>query len=275
MKKWISLLLCIALCTSITVTAHAAGRYVIDEAGLLTDSQISQLEETAAELQDQYQMDVVVLTLESLTGRDVQSAADDYYDENGYAEDGILFLLAMEEREWCITTSGSAVYALTDYGLYEIDNLVLPYLQAGDYYSAFETYQNALPKYINAYLSGDQIDGYVPEEDRYEGHTDVVYEEDSGIAASILLGCVVGLIVAGIAVIIMRMSMNTKRAQYSAGDYLKAGTYHLRANRDLFLYSQVTKTPRPQQQNNNNSGGGSGVHTSSSGRTHGGRSGKF
>jgi uncharacterized protein len=180
----------------------------------------------------------------------------------------------MEEREWYITTFGNAIYALTDYGLYEIDEIILPYLQTGNYFGAFDAFQQALPYYLDAYIAGDNIDGYVPEEDQYHGHTDVVYEdEEPDVLSSLIIGCGFGLVAAAIAVLIMRSSMNTKRAQHSAGDYLKSGSYNLRTNRDVFLYSQVTKQPRPQE--NSSSSGGSGVHTSSSGRSHGGRGGKF
>jgi len=66
--------------------------------------------------------------------------------------------------------------------------------------------------------------------------------------------------------------MNTKKPMHSAEDYLTEGTYRLTRSQDLFLYSNLTKTPRPQQ---NTSGSGSGTHRSSSGRSHGGRGGKF
>ena len=72
----------------------------------------------------------------------------------------------------------------------------------------------------------------------------------------------------------MRACMNTKRPQRSAGSYLNDSSYHLRTNRDLFLYSNVTKT-RIQQESSSSGGGGSSVHTSSSGSTHGGGGGKF
>ena len=84
----------------------------------------------------------------------------------------------------------------------------------------------------------------------------------------------IGAVVGGITVLIMRACMNTKRPQRSAGSYLNDSSYHLRTNRDLFLYSNVTKT-RIQQESSSSGGGGSSVHTSSSGSSHGGGGGKF
>ena len=52
-----------------------------------------------------------------------------------------------------------------------------------------------------------------------------------------------------------------------AANYMKPGSMNLTMSRDLFLYSRITKTEKPK--------GDSGTHTSSSGRTHGGRGGSF
>ena len=52
-----------------------------------------------------------------------------------------------------------------------------------------------------------------------------------------------------------------------AANYIKPGSMRIDTSRDLFLYSRITKTERPKSS--------SGTHTSSSGRTHGGRGGSF
>jgi len=277
LKKLLSLTLALLLLCTLTVTAFADKAYIIDQAGLLDEYDSQTLTEMAVELQEAYGMDAVVLTVDSLNGTDAQTYADDYYDQNGYGENGVLMLLAMEEREYYITTSGEAIYALTDYALYEMENAFLGDLSDGDYFDAFYSYLWDVDYYMEAYRESGAIDGYIPEENRYYGHDDVVYSEEDiqyeDIAGtSWLISAIIGLVVAGIALLIMRGSMNTKQKQYSADDYLKAGSYHLTKQRDVFLYSQVTKQRKPEQ---NNSSGGSGVHRSASGRSHGGRGGKF
>ena len=52
-----------------------------------------------------------------------------------------------------------------------------------------------------------------------------------------------------------------------ASNYVKPGSLKINASRDLFLYSRITKTEKTKS--------GSETHTSSSGRTHGGRGGSF
>ena len=220
-------------------------------------------------------MDVVILTVDSLDGKRPQEYADDYYDYNGYADNGVLFLLSMEERDWYISTKGNAIYALTDYGIQQVGESALPYLKNGDYYGAFDAFLDALPTYFSAYSDGAPIDGHADTSgDYYHGdQEDVVYYEQPR-HVNVWISIVIGAVIGGITVLIMRACMNTKRPQRSAGSYLNDSSYHLRTNRDLFLYSNVTKT-RIQQESSSSGGGGSSVHTSSSGSSHGGGGGKF
>ena len=275
--KMICLILCLLLLPSLFLSAGAAQTqpYVIDNADLMTSSEEAALEEKAQTLRQEYGMDVVILTVNSLDGKRPQDYADDYYDYNGYNEDGVLFLLSMEDRDWYISTKGNAIYALTDYGIQQVGEAALPYLKNGDYYGAFDAFLDALPTYFSAYNDGAPIDGYADTSgDYYHGdQEDVVYYEQPrhvNVWISIAIGAVIG----GITVLIMRGAMNTKRPQRSAGSYLNDSSYRLRTNQDLFLYSNVTKT-RIQEESSSSGGGGSSIHTSSSGSTHGGGGGKF
>ena len=274
--KLICLILCLLLLPSLFLSVGAAEQYVIDNADLMSSSEEAALEEKAQALRQEYGMDVVILTVDSLDGKRPQDYADDYYDYNGYANDGVLFLLSMEERDRYISTKGNAIYALTDYGIQQVGESALPYLKNGDYYGAFDAFLDALPTYFSAYSDGAPIDGTVPTSgDYYHGdQEDVVYYEGQPRRVNILISIAIGAVIGAITVLIMRACMNTKRPQRSAGSYLNDSSYHLRTNQDLFLYSNVTKT-RIQQESSSSGGGGSSVHTSSSGSTHGGGGGKF
>ena len=273
--KLICLILCLLLLPSLFLSVGAAEQYVIDNADLMSSSEEAALEEKAQALRQEYGMDVVILTVDSLDGKRPQDYAGDYYDYNGYSEDGVIFILSMEKRDRYISTGGNAAYVLTDYGIQQVGESTLPYLKSGDYYGAFDAFLDALPTYLSAYNDGTPIDGTVPTSgDYYHGdQEDVVYYEQPR-HVSIWISIVIGAVVGGITVLIMRACMNTKRPQRSAGSYLNDSSYHLRTNQDLFLYSNVTKT-RIQQESSSSGGGGSSVHTSSSGRTHGGGGGKF
>ena len=277
-KKLLALLLCLILAGNFALLVSAETAFVIDQAGLLDEFETQSLTEMADRIHADYGMDAVVLTVESLDGLDAQTYADNYYDQNGYSDDGVLMLLAMAEREYYITTSGEAIYALTDYALYQMEEAFIGDLSDGDYYDAFYSYLWDVNFYVEEYRNGGAVDGYIPEEDRYYGHTDVVYGEEESyeeLAGTVwLISAGIGLVVAGVALLIMRSGMNTKVKQHAACDYIKNGSFNLSRSQDLFMYSQVSKRRKPQN-NNSGGGGGSGVHRSSSGRSHGGRGGKF
>lgn len=256
----------------VKVQASYIGAHVLDSAGLLSSQELIELESKADNLMTEYGMDVVILTVDSLDGQSAQNKADNFYDENGYGDNGVLFLLAMEEREWYISTCGDAIYALTDYGIQQLGDVALPYLSDGDYYAGFAAFLNALPDYFDALNSGSPIDGYADYSgEYYHGDREKVVNYEQ--SPSLVLSLVIGLVVAAVTVLIMRSTMNTKRKQRSAGDYLKEGSYNLRTRQDLFLYSRVSKIRR--QQNTSSGGGGSSVHRSSGGRSHGGGGGRF
>ena len=288
MKKLTSVLLVLLLLASLCVCAAATGSdtpLIVDNAGVLTSEQVDDLTQTASDLRDLYEMDVVIVVVADLDGKSAQDYADDYYDYNGYGigddYSGMLLLIATESRDWWISTCGEAIYVLTDYGIESIFSDFAGYLSVNDYYHAFETYLDCLPEYFDAYYSGNPIDGYSGNYSGPGSYTPgdaddtVYYEDDSFGIFEILFSLVAGCVVAGIAVLIMSAQMNTKLQQNSARNYLNQSSYQLHGHSDMFLYSNVTKVRRESSSSSGSGGGGSSTHRSSSGRSHGGGGGKF
>lgn len=290
MKRWILLSLClvILICSSLSVSASSPK--IVDDAGLLTEDEAAKLEEKARILADTYKMDVVIVTVWSLDGESSEAYADDYFDYNGYGigddHSGVLLLLSMEYRDWAISTTGKAIYALTDYGVHSVYSSISSYLSEDEYYIAFDSYLDALEPYFRAYDADDPIDGNVGSYDGpgtyVPGTKDeiVYYPQQSGLGQTvkqILIALVIGAVVASVVLLIMRSRMNTVKPQKGARSYMMPGSYSLNRQQDLFLYSQLRKVRRSE--NNSSSrgghGGGSSVHRSSSGRSHGGGHGKF
>ena len=278
-RKGFAILTTLLLLLSLPLAAFASESptLVVDSAGLFTAEEAAALEAKAQALRGQYEMDVVILTVNSLDGSRPQDFADDFFDSYGYGcgenYSGALFLISMEQRDWCISTSGDAIYALTDYGIQKSASEALSYFADGDYYGGFNAWLDELPVYFDALRDNAPIDGNADYSgDYYHGDQEevVYYQEEK--APNLFLSLIIGLAAAGISILIMRSSMNTKRSQRGAASYLVDDSFHLRTHQDIFLYSNIQKTPRPKQ---NSSGGGSSVHHSSSGRSHGGGGGKF
>ena len=290
MKRILLLFLCIVL---LAVPVWASQRKIVDNADLLTDSQERTLEEQASKLEEVYRMDAVILTIHSLDGQAVERYADDYYDQNGYGcgtnGSGVLLLLAMDTREWTISTCGDAIFAITDYGTEEIFSEIAPWLSEDDYYTAFSVYLDQLERYFEAYLQDNPIDGDLYE---YEGpgtyipatREDVVYYDRNRavtpgrIFVNLLIALLIGGASGGVVLLILRRSMNTARPQRGAVDYMNDGSFRLNHRQDIFLNSHVSRTPRNRDSgggHGGHGGGGSSVHRSSGGRSHGGGHGRF
>lgn len=276
-KRLFSFLLCLLLllCLSAPALADSLPR-VVDHAALLSENEEFNLTNRIAKIINDWQLDAVILTVDSLDGKTVQEYADDYYDEHGYGcgEDytGILFLLSMGTREWYMSTCGEARYIFTDYSLEILGDTVVPYLSEGRYYEAFDLWLDLIPNLCEAYQNGSPVDGFVQPDEYYpdSGEEIIYYEKET--KPNHFVSLIIGIVAALVAVLIMVSQMNTAKQQSHAVDYLKKDSYHLRTCRDLYLYSRVTKRPRSE---NKSSGGGSSVQRSSGGRSHGGRGGRF
>ena len=285
MKKRIVLILtCLLLVCGLMIPVSAARNPVVDNASLFSITELTALQEKAAEISGEYNMEVVILTVNSLGGKSPESYADDYYYENGYGygdnKSGVLFLLAMDSRDWYVSTCGDAIYALTDYGIEQIFSNMSGYLSSGNYYLAFNVYLNSLPTYFEAFENGEPIDGYAGSYDGPGSYSPgtaeetVHYQGKPNHVKIILISVGIGAVVALIVILIMRSGMNTAKRQRNAGNYLVNGSFNLGIQRDIYLYSNVTRSRR-ESSSSGGGGGGSSVHRSSAGVRHGGGGGKF
>lgn len=243
-RKTILFFLCIVIILSASISGFSAAFYVIDSANLLTVEETADLEAQCRSFHNTYGMDLAIVTVDHTGGKSTMAYADDYFEEH-FGNDGILLLICMGTREWYISTSGKAIDAFHDNELMGIEDSLVPYLSDGEFYDGFRCFLSDAAYYADNAPRSEW--------------TSVLFMTIPG-----------GAVISGIILLFMRASMNTKNPQHNATNYETSGSYHLSQHQDLFLYSNISKRPKPQ---NNNSG--SSTHRSSSGRTHGGHGGKF
>ena len=241
-----------------TVLAATPPR-LVDDAKLLTSYEKTELLSYLNEISEKHGMDIVIVTVNSLGGKSPRAFADDYYDYNGYREDGVLLLVAMNSRDYWISTSGYGITAFTDAGIDYIADAFLTDLSEGNYASAFEIYADLCDEFITVAKNRDAYD--------YGNMPKVPYP----ILKNLLISVVIGFIIAFIATAIMRSKLKSVRSKAGATDYVRKGSFRVTRSHDFFLYRTVSRRARPK----NESLGGSSTHTSSSGRSHGGSGGKF
>ncbi|MBQ8306558.1 MAG: TPM domain-containing protein [Blautia sp.] len=238
---------------------------VIDRAGLLSQDEWQKLDATLADISEAWSFDVIIVTVTGLDGIDPQTGADELYDRGGYgygsSHDGILLLLSMQDRKWAISTTGFGITAFTDEGQAYMVSQFRPYLSDGEYYEGFNCFAGLCRDFLEEASEGSPYD------------TDHMPSEPLPWYAYLgsLLG---GGGVAGLVTFGLKSQLKSVRLRQTADEYIERGSVDIRRREDVFLYSHVTRVPKPKN-NTRGGGGGSSTHTGPSGTTHGGSSGSF
>lgn len=228
MKKLICLLLVLlTLGTAVTAYATTDPEPVIDLADLLSPEETGQLNNALGA----YGGGVLcVMTVPSLDGQDVAKYAERYAEDHDI---GILLLISMQERQWCITASGAYEDVIDGQVIDRISAKCVPYLREDAYLEAFMVYARECGHYLENYDPAAAAGGVVKR-----------------LAICLVIGLVAGAIAAGI----MAGKNKSVRPKHSAADYVRSGSMHVELSRDVYLYHHISRTPKPQ---NNGSGGGS------------------
>ena len=179
---------------------------LVDECGLLTESEAEALSKRLAEIGSMYQCDVIVVTVPDLGNKTAEEYADDYFDYHGYGYgakpdasgttvdgDGVLLLLSMADRDFAVSTSGYGITAFTDYGIQTyLEPAFLPYLGNNDYNQGFLVFANDCEKLLDMARSGIPYDvTHIVADPLYMTQTELKnanarsedYEPNYGIAA--------------------------------------------------------------------------------------------
>jgi uncharacterized protein len=267
---------------------------VVDDAGLLSDSDEVTLKATLVSVSLEHDCDVIVVTVNSTGGKSVQAYADDYYDQNGYGlgteKSGILLLVSMGEHDWYISTAGAAIKIFPYNTLGVIGDQVAGYLSDANYSGAFDKFADLADGYLTSYKNGGSNNngGIVDNGGSYNNGGSSYNNNDNystqdvvmTYLSPILLAFFIAALIALVVVLVMKSSLKSVRHKLTAHDYVRGGSMRVTNASEFFLFRTVSRVARPQNPppSSGSHGGGAsfgGVHTSSSGASHGGRGGKF
>ncbi len=289
-KRVLSCLLALLLLSLLAAGAFAAPNRVLDGAMLMTEEEVAALRAKADSISASSGLDVVILTVDTTGGEDPQAFADDYYDESGYRDDGIVFLWPAEERELTISTKGRAIDIFTDYGIDGILDAVTPYFLNEDYAGGFGVYLDMAADYIEQAENGEPYDTYVPD----PGQIDPIVNPPVPVRKParfsffwLVVSLLLGFLLGGVPLAKHKKAVQNVALKTNASDYTRPESFELSRANDVFLYQNVTRVPRASS-SDSSSGGGSGrsggggvsrggstTHVSSSGSVHGGGSRKI
>ena len=213
-------------------------QFVYDDAGLLSEAEESALVDKLTEVSHATNTQIVVATIESMDGGDIDGFVEYLYDTMGFGygetHEGVLLLVCMDPREYRILSNGYAGEAI---GPDEIDSLcdIVGFnLSKGNYATAFTLFANECEDYLVYYQAGSP------------------FNAGKNLAISLVIGIIVGLIV----VLIMKSKLKSVRKQNSAHVYVKPDSMKLTYSRDIFLYRNVTFTKKQERTESHSSGSG-------------------
>ncbi len=233
--------------------------WVQDDAGLLTAEEEEALETECGHLFQAHDTGVYIITTPDFGGGDIKDWQRQIFSQYDLGADsdgsGVMLAISMAERDWGLVGFGAAQEAFSTYARERLGSLILDDLSDGKFYEAFSGYLSI----ADDYLSAAEEEKPYTEQHRYrEGwRFPVIF----GVSFLLSLGISAAVVVS------WKKGMNTRVRQKGAMEYLKAGSFYLSNQSDLFLYHTVSRTPRPKS---DSSDGGGSMHSDSSGT-----SGKF
>lgn len=261
MKKilLLSVVIVLLVCILAPSAALADGQKVYDNAELFTPEETAMLEETIDAYISVFDSDLAVVTITDDQGKTSMAYADDFYDQNGFGKNGMLFLINMDSRDLYISTSGGMIDILNDDRIDRLLDLQYEYVSNEDYYGAV---QRSIEQ-VESYMDAGPVSGQ---------YTQPVSSRNltaDWIAISILIG-------AGIAGLVVLIIYKQYKKEYKTVpyDYRKEAKLVLNTTIDNLIDTHTTSRyiPPPDSSSGYGSSGSgrSSTHSSSSGSTHGG-----
>ena len=218
-------------------TTEAEKYFLYDEADLLNDAQEAALEKKLADVSGTYNAQIVVFTIASMDGADIDRYLDYLYDtmDFGYGEnhDGVLLLVCMDPREYRILSNGFAGVAIDGDAIDTMGDAFVSDLSDGNFAAAFTQFADQCAYYLDGHLNG------------------FPFNFGKNLLISLAVGIAVGLIVA----FILKGQLKSVHKQSQANAYVKRNSMNLTHQSDIYLYRTVSRTKKSSSGSSSGSGG--------------------
>ena len=294
MKKIKGIMICLLICTflvmgSMAVWADQTGAVsgqprVFDQAGLFSETEIIQLEEKIVQCRKSTKMDVVIVSAYADGERSAEEYADDYYDYGGFGvgkkASGVLLLYYMDGPgqpggECYISTTGTMINMLTDERIESILDDVYGDLGNRDFAGATEHFLEDVKAYVKEGVESGQY--------TYDRDTGEIVRYHSIRLYEVAIAMVIAGILAGSVCLDIKkryaMKQSSREVSNSLQAYRADCAFCFSVAGDKMINKYVRSIPIPRNTSSGSGGRGhsgsssagrSTIHTSSSGRSHGG-----
>lgn len=230
---------------------------VTDEAGLLTESELLELETLCRETGALYNIDIIVHTVQSIPDTRKQFI-EDYYDANDTVlTDAAILLLNMDpnDRGVEIQGYGQCEFNLSDDRIESMLDAILPYFSDGNYLGGLQEFVSQTDYYMNVTPTVTM------------SHAEMEASEN---AIPHLRNFGIALVIGAVAVVIMVFTSGS-RITTNQGTYLDRNDSRILGRYDRYIRTTTTKRPKPKETSSGGSGGG-GVSSGGNSHSGGGRS---
>lgn len=232
---------------------------IYDFGELFSDDEEKILYDKVAEYIEEYDMDMVIVTITENPKSTAQAYGQDFYDYNTFGtnstHDGVLLLIDMQNRRVEMITTGDAIKMYNDNRIKWILDDVFEYVPKGQYFEAAKAFVDSTSAYASR--------GYPTAsggEPKLKGMDKLRVLPWSGI---LIFAVISTAIVIGVLIYNCKMV----RKAVSSRQYLVKDSVKINLIKETFLGTSVHKSARVQS---SSGGGGSSTSSGSSGTSHGG-----
>lgn len=274
--------------SALAAEAEGNAKRVYDEAGILTQEEISLLEDMCLTYGEDAEVEIFILTHNDPNTVYPERYIEDFEDLLPVG-DRVYFLYDMARSEIFMEGYGKAETYIHSRRIDVILDTVFDDMKAGNYYDAFETYITMSADYMkdDSELNWDHNynlqdlpsgsssdpakDDYIRHQNEYD--YDRYYDKPESVLTKVWFQLAASLAIGGITVGIMAYNSGG-RMTAKGSDYLDVKRSGLIGRRDVYIRTRVTRIRRPTNNTNNTSGrggfnsGGFRGGVSSGGRSH-------
>jgi uncharacterized protein len=268
-------------------------QHVYDKAGLLSDSEISDLEEQCTTYGNDAGVEIMILTHDDSSAPYAETYIENFEDKLPVG-DRVYLLIDMANREVFMEGYGKAETYIHSKRIDAIINEITPDLTAGKYYDACLTYIKRSAAYMkdDSELNYDHNYNQTPQSsnpnapnydetwpsDGYGSNSSSNYQAAADLLSNVWFQILIALAIGAISVGVMAYNSGG-RMTAGSGTYIDPNHSGLIGRSDDYIRTTVTRIRRPQ---NNNTGGRGGFNAggfrggvSGGGRSHSSGGGHF
>lgn len=238
---------------------------VIDNTNVLSTSNENKLKLKIKEISKLYDVDISIFMIDSFKGNDPKMYASQIFIDGGYGfnknKDGIMLVVATQERHYEIITHGECINFFTDYGINLIKDKMLPALKESDFEKSSEEFLNMSSIVLKQAQTGEVYDVNNP----YKTAKYYVFREVIALVIAILVAILTGFL--------LKKQMKQPEISKEAEQYVDSESFKLGYKNDVFSHISIVRNYNPPKDDKNN--GGSNTFSGSDGSSFGGGGGDF